>query len=277
MAKLTTIGIYQYDPTLFSDLTFPAGIDKDLAVCQILNRSGEFEVLYPNPDFFKQMITFWGKKHYRTFDKWIYALGIDFEPLYNYDRFEEFVDEKLGTSATNNERTSSTIGATETERSRNAAQSMANKSDVTTGTTGDRQSVNGETVDQSAETENKVSAFDASTYSPKDKQETGSGQVTNGMQLENSKTDSSTSGESSTNSVENSSEGESITSSQGSSISDKGGESRTEQTKHTAHLYGNIGVTTSAQMLREFLDVERFNIYEQIADLFIDEFCIMVY
>ena len=277
MAKLTMIGMYQYDPTLFSDLTFPAGIDKDLAVCQILNRSGEFEVLYTNPDFFKQMITFWGKKHYRTFDKWIYALGIDFEPLYNYDRFEEFVDEKLGTSATNNERTSSTIGATETERSRNAAQSMANSSDVTTGTTGDRQSVNGETVDQGAETENKVSAFDASTYSPKDKQETTSGQVTNGMQLENSKTDSSTSGESSTNSVENSSEGESITSSQGSSISDKGGESRTEQTKHTAHLYGNIGVTTSAQMLQEFLDVERFNIYEQIADLFIDEFCIMVY
>lgn len=277
MAKLTTIGMYQYDPTLFSDLTFPAGIDKDLAVCQILNSSGEFEVLYPNPDFFKQMITFWGKKHYRTFDKWIYALGIDFEPLYNYDRFEEFVDEKLGTTATNNERTGSTIVATETERSRNAAQSMANTSDVTTGTTGDRQSVNGETVDQGAETENKVSAFDASTYSPKDKQETTSGQVTNGMQLENSKTDSSTSEESSTNSVENSSEGESITSSQGSSISDKGGESRTEQTKHTAHLYGNIGVTTSAQMLQEFLDVERFNIYEQIADLFIDEFCIMVY
>lgn len=289
MAKLTTIGMYQYDPTLFSDLTFPAGIDKDLAVCQILNRSGEFEVLYPNPDFFKQMITFWGKKHYRTFDKWIYALGIDFEPLYNYDRFEEFVDEKLGTSATSNDRTSNTARnesidrARELEHSRNAAQSMGNSSSATTGTTGDRQSVNGETITNSGETENKVSAFDASTYSPKDFQETSSGQNTNGMQQENSRTDSTTSGESTTNTVESSAEGEressgdQIASVEGSSISDRGGESRTEQTKHKAHLYGNIGVTTSAQMLQEFLDVERFNIYEQIADLFVDEFCIMVY
>ena len=92
-----------------------------------------------------------------------------------------------------------------------------------------------------------------------------------------------TSGQSSTNTVESSAEGEretsgdNIASIEGSSISDRGGESRAEQTKHTAHLYGNIGVTTSAQLLKEFLDVERFNIYEQIADLFVDEFCVMVY
>lgn len=253
MAKLTTIGLYNYDPTLFDDLTFPTGIDKDLAVCQILNRSGEFEVLYPNPEFFKQMITFWGNKHYRTFDKWIYALGIDFEPLYNYDRFEEFVDEKLGTRATNNERTA------------NSAQQMANTSSMNTGTSGGRQSVNNENVAMSGETENKQSAFDSATYSPRDKQETSSGQNTTGTQLESSSTDSSTSGSSATNTAET------------SSVKDLGGESNAEQTKHTAHLYGNIGVTTSAQMLQEFLDVERFNIYEQIADLFVDEFCIMVY
>lgn len=47
--------------------------------------------------------------------------------------------------------------------------------------------------------------------------------------------------------------------------------------KHEAHLYGNIGVTTSTQMLEDYLRVEGWNIYEHIADLFCDEFCIMVY
>ena len=44
-----------------------------------------------------------------------------------------------------------------------------------------------------------------------------------------------------------------------------------------ARLYGNIGVTTSQQMLQSELDVARWNVYEQIADLFVDEFCIMIY
>jgi len=51
----------------------------------------------------------------------------------------------------------------------------------------------------------------------------------------------------------------------------------TEQIKHTAHLYGNIGVTTSTQMLEDFLRVERFNIYEQLADMFISELCLLIY
>ena len=46
---------------------------------------------------------------------------------------------------------------------------------------------------------------------------------------------------------------------------------------HSGHLYGNIGVTTSQEMLREELDVQKFNLIQQITDLFITEFCIMVY
>lgn len=53
--------------------------------------------------------------------------------------------------------------------------------------------------------------------------------------------------------------------------------SSNDEVKHEAHLYGNIGVTTSTQMLEDFLRVERWNIYEHIADIFCDEFCIPVY
>ena len=48
--------------------------------------------------------------------------------------------------------------------------------------------------------------------------------------------------------------------------------------KHDAHLYGNIGVTTSVQMLKEFVGFYKdFNLYEQIAGLFADEFVIGVF
>lgn len=50
-----------------------------------------------------------------------------------------------------------------------------------------------------------------------------------------------------------------------------------ETYKHKAKIHGNIGVTTSQQMLQSELDIARFNLYEQIADIFVSEFCIMVY
>ncbi len=46
---------------------------------------------------------------------------------------------------------------------------------------------------------------------------------------------------------------------------------------HQIRTFGNIGVTTSQQMLQSELDIARWNIYEHITDLFMNEFCIMVY
>ena len=93
MATLPLIGIYNYNEHIFDGLTFPEGIDKEIAVNEILTRSGEFEILYPDDAFLTAMITHWGKKHYRTFDKWVKALAIEYKPLENFDRNEETRDE----------------------------------------------------------------------------------------------------------------------------------------------------------------------------------------
>lgn len=51
-----------------------------------------------------------------------------------------------------------------------------------------------------------------------------------------------------------------------------------ESTRSTDSLvFGNIGVTTSQQMLQAELDVARFNVIQQITDLFITELTIPVY
>lgn len=48
-------------------------------------------------------------------------------------------------------------------------------------------------------------------------------------------------------------------------------------THHSARLYGNIGVTSSQQLLQSELDIAMWNIYDHITDLFLSEFIIPVY
>ena len=43
------------------------------------------------------------------------------------------------------------------------------------------------------------------------------------------------------------------------------------------HLYGNIGIVSSQQMLESEFKVAEWNIYEHIKDLFMQDFCIMIY
>ena len=46
---------------------------------------------------------------------------------------------------------------------------------------------------------------------------------------------------------------------------------------HTYHGYGNIGIISAQELFLKEAEVARFNLYEQIADLFCQEFCIMIY
>lgn len=47
--------------------------------------------------------------------------------------------------------------------------------------------------------------------------------------------------------------------------------------QHTLKAFGNIGVTTSQQMLEAELKVAEFSIYDRIADMLVSQICIMVY
>ena len=50
-----------------------------------------------------------------------------------------------------------------------------------------------------------------------------------------------------------------------------------ELLKRIGRTHGNIGVTTSQQMLQSELDIAVWNIYEEITNLFMTEFCIYLY
>ena len=46
---------------------------------------------------------------------------------------------------------------------------------------------------------------------------------------------------------------------------------------HAGHMYGNIGVTTAAQMLEGERDLYKWDVYQAIAQEFKERFCILVY
>lgn len=126
---MTLIGLYNYDNNLFDLLTLPASLDKDTLVDNLLLRSGQFEVMYPDPDFMKFSIGAWSRKWQATFQRWVDALAIEYDPLENYDRREEWTDKKHGASAesdtenrTQNGKThGATIGSTNTTTTHNVS------------------------------------------------------------------------------------------------------------------------------------------------------------
>ena len=50
-----------------------------------------------------------------------------------------------------------------------------------------------------------------------------------------------------------------------------------DDSEHDGRIHGNIGVTTSQQMLLSELELGYWNIYEKITDLFLTEFVLPIY
>lgn len=204
--------MWNYDNSLFESLNFD-GIDHETLVNSILLSGGEFEVLYSNLEFMKSAISFWAKKNAWTIKKWVKALELEYNPIENYDRQEEWTDARTGQGITNS--TSTSDG-------------------------GHTLNTHSESTDETGK-----SAFDSSEYSPYEKNHDSTTSEDKNLYNENTVNN---------NAYENS-----------------------DDTSHIGRVHGNIGVTTSQQMLEAELKLARFNLYQQIADLFINEFCIMIY
>lgn len=244
--RLTMIGLYDYDSTLFDGADFPEGIDKDLAVETILLRCGESPALYQSAPFMKMKISNTARKWYNNIEHMLRAINEDYDPLHNYDRFEEWTETDKKSETTNHTETVKDTSKTEsTETNEIESDKTGSASDNVSKTT-----------------VNEVSAFNSNDYQPSNKT-TESGQ--------NNSTDGEAISTQSTNEQSGS----------GETNRDVKGDNKYEtdnNLSHNAHLYGNIGVTTSQQMLEsEFKLRQNINIYDVIAEIFFKELCIYIY
>lgn len=320
-AKWTLMGMYNYDNTIFNEMILPTGIDADLFKQSLLIEKGEFEVLFPNPDFMKNAIKVWSAKWFRTFSEWLKGTQAEWNPIYNYDRYEEgWDDNKKNYSSVNSadysdKRTANLehnhILNTKDERTADLEDKrtadleekrVANLKDESTNGKKDESTFNNADITSQTKestTEHKVAAYDSSSYVPSSQDIVNNGDskvqhvgtVTN--ESDGTETTAHTGSDtmSTTGSDTMKHSGTDTTAHTGNEINNETGTDETthkgklsditgkEQNtnQHTAHLYGNIGVTTSAAMLAEFYNVAKWNLYEHIADVFGSELLIQVY
>lgn len=230
----TFIGYENYmnsiNKSLFSQWVMPTDIDKGILKESILLRCGEFESLYGDPEFLEYAIGVWSRKMLPTFTKWSEAMSYSYNPIENYDRYEDITTTNTGT-----------VG--------NVGNTTNNATITNQGTSADTG-----TVGDSGNTTNKISAY-------------------NDDQLVNNSSDTTTNTRTlnTTNTVNN-------TTNNNATIASSDTRTDNLNEKRVAHIHGNIGVKTAAEMLGENNElVASWNLYDRITDLFTAEFAVAVY
>ena len=184
---INIIDLYGYK--LFDNIQLPIGIDKELLINCIMDECAEFEPLYTDEKLLTLKIQTFFKKNFETFSRIYDICKLEYNPIENYDRNEEWQDGVNFNRSENN------------------------------------------TMDYNTDDVNKVSAYDSNTYT--------NNTMNNVVYTHNNDTTNS----------------------------------GNENTSHAGRTHGNIGVTTTQQMLDSELDIRpKLNIYKYIAEAFYAEF-----
>ena len=203
---LSILGILEIHPDLLDNLTIPEGLDADTLKNNIVVECAELEVLYADYSFFSYAIGVWSEKQLPVWERMKKAIDLEYNPLENYDRIEEWTD------AETNGRTA---GTTSTGNSK---------------------------IDRGGSQNHFVNGYNSG------------GQV-----MQSSDTDHSADTTNTSTSV-------------------SGHESGNRDATHHGRTHGNIGVTTSQQMLTaELALAPRVNMYDVITRDFRNRFCLLVY
>lgn len=200
-ATLSLLGLYQYDNTIFNELVLPEGMDKQLYINNLLMETAEMEVLFSNPSTMRSVIGIWSSAHLDSWNKMWNTTKLEYNPIENYDRQEDWTD---------NNHTNSKVQSEDVGTGKN------HSSDVS-----------------------KAAGFDSGNL------------VTSGQNDNDSNNESTQIGNSEGNS--------------------------NEELKHTGRVHGNIGVTTSQQMIEEERRVADWTMYEYLIDKFKQQFLLLVY
>lgn len=256
MSLLTVEGLYNYDNTLFDGFDVPEGLVKQIAIDAILMRTRELEVLYPDFTYMKNRITIWSDKYQINWKKLYDTTVLEYNPIENYDRMEDWTDTDDETSTSNRDNTINTTDKNTLEKTN----TITTKKDNTLKSTNTNEIVNNVNVTDQNTAFNSGLADHAKQITDGDTTENGS--ITN---TENDTTTTTENGKDTGEKTGKTTENENV----------NGG--RTGRHTRVGRAHGNIGVTTSQQMIQSERDLVVFNLYDVIAESFIENFCLMVY
>ena len=84
-ATMSILGLYFQDPDLFSGMVYPDELDRDVLIDSILAECAELEIIYPDPEYMKNLITLWSKKELYNWRKLYETTQFVYNPIWNVD------------------------------------------------------------------------------------------------------------------------------------------------------------------------------------------------
>ena len=275
-ATLSPLGLYNWDNTLFNLMTIPSALDKETLVQNILAETAELEVLYPNPVVLKNLIGVWSAKQIDVWNKLYQTTQYEYDPIENYNRYE--TGSENGTGSTTHSGTDTSTEAImhggsdgRTEAITHGGSDGRSEATMYGGT---------DTVTGADTKTHYVAGYDAPTPTAQD-----DGLFKQTKDLDSAETTTTYGRTENMQETKNYGSTENVqeTKNYGETISKTGGVTHgesiatTNQGGHTLHAHGNIGTTTTQQLIREQREIDLFNLYDIITEDFKMRFCILVY
>ena len=300
-ADLSIMGLYQNDNTVLDLMEFPEDFteaQKQNVKENILIECAELEFLYPAPLVAKSIIGIWSKKEVPYWDRVYKASLLEYNPIENYRRTETETiedgrtEEHSGTD-TNTAGGSDALARTGSDTNTESGTESLRRTGTDTNAAGGSDTTNGSS--QSTETNsgtdtvlNKIAAFDSNTLVSHDESDTTHGHVIENAAVgsntqsygrtdtvTHNTTDTTTFGKVDTlqhNTTDTTTYGKTDTFRHGEKIEHEGSSER------SVLAYGNIGVTTSQDMLTQEMEIAKIiQVVPIIIESFKNRFCLMVY
>lgn len=122
-AFLTLMGMYEYDSTIFDEMTFPekwSTNDISNFIFKLLFDTAELEILYPDPETMTNAIKYWSAAYAPNWNKLYNTTILDYNPIWNKDGTitesetigRKHSDNESGEETTNNSQTATSTTTT---------------------------------------------------------------------------------------------------------------------------------------------------------------------
>lgn len=238
------------------------------------------ELVLKNPSIIQNAVVNWYNTHKYQYDKLYNTTLLKYEPLQNYDRTEELTDK-----TERNGKDNTTFGSrTDTSEANNTTNIGAQDNTITDDETTKIGTINTETNSSTSKkgsesNEKEVAPYDSESYYNQEK-DTLSFTNRSDTNISKTTTNARTDTRTNTNTEKlgaRKDTSESSTSNTFGGHTDETSRNENVTYTHKSHMYGNIGVTTSQQMLQSEREVAYFNFVSIVAHDIIKLIAICIY
>lgn len=144
-ATVSLLGLKRLNEGILGELVVPDGVDIELVKDNLLAETAELEVIYPDAIFMQAMIGRWSAKELPVWDKLYKTTLLEYNPIENYDRAENWTEDE--------------------NTSKNLDSEATGSSDTTTGGNSTRDN----TINTNNTTNKSVSAYNETDFTPTEK------------------------------------------------------------------------------------------------------------